>query len=202
MLFQKKHYEEMISAGSFRETLAILENTGYSSAAEHGLDFEKFSKALDKHMDNTYSWFTRIVPDDLLNVVKAMQMKYEINEIKRIYNALKNGQDFGEVHVKNYELRTRLEGVKDMQSFGAAFESTRYEKIFGMKLEDYTQINTELDRFFITNTFRWVKKVKNKEAAGAFKDYWRVMIDIFNLRAVLRKIKSRKEIDPGGNHGC
>lgn len=193
-LLTQNIYSELLASSSVSELYGILEDTAYSTLVEHAKNFADFSKALDKNLHDDLKWLATIVPSELSPILKAINLKFEINEIKSILNGLKTGNIPKELDfVLKDELKFKLQSVTDFASLTSAVEDTQYQNIFiGTELSQTEKINTKLDSFYIKKVMSVINKAPKKSAA-AFKEYWRHVIDIFNVRLAIRKMNSARE---------
>lgn len=195
MILQKKDYDSLVSAVSLREVFTLIEDTSYASVVEHGADFSKISTLLDKDLFETYNWLSGVMPDKIKPIFSAMMLKFEINQMKEVLNNIEEGKEQGELnYVIDPSLKLKLEGANDMNSFSAALEGTVYEEVFrGKEIKNAADVNTELDKFYLSHVMRVIDNIKDKAAAKPFRDYWKIMIDLANIRLTLRKIDSKDE---------
>ena len=117
MILDKKKYSELVSSGSFKEMLVLLEDSYYSGLVEHGRDFTTLSKLLDEDLYSTFKWMENIVPKKLIGVIKAINQKFEIADIKSALNSIKRGEAVPELeHIRSETLKLSLQSAKDIQS--------------------------------------------------------------------------------------
>ena len=197
MLLTKKSYEELLATTSKEETFAQLEDSYYRPMVEHAKEFFSFSGLIYKDLNETYTWLTDIVPPVISPVIKALNLKFEIFEIKHILNNIKENKTVDELkYIINEDLKLKLENVKDFQSFSAAVEGTPYSSIIQNKsIENLNEINTLLDKYYIENLLQTISAVKDKKAVEPFFEYVRVLVDLFNIRIIVRSIDSNKTGD-------
>jgi vacuolar-type H+-ATPase subunit C/Vma6 len=198
LIINKTKYDELLSASYGKESFAILEDTAYNYVVEHSKDFDTFSKELEKHISETYSWLQGVVPPQIESIIKALRKRFEIDDIKRAINNLKAGKPMGELNgIIDEELKLKLEGSADFMNFSSVMEETIFKSCFANKtIEDFAEINTKLDAFYYQHVLSELQKEKNTKPFQAFFDYWRCMIDIANIRMIIRKITGTiKEVD-------
>lgn len=188
-LLTTANYAELLSSNSYKEFYGLLEDTAYNSIVEHNKDFVSFSKAINENMYSDLEWLKRVVPEKVAPVIKALMLRFEINDIKELLNNIRVGAPEKEFHhISNDELRYKLQGAIDFESVISAVEGTKYEEIFNnSSLEEIEKLNTKLDRYYITHTF-WAIKNAPKGSVAAFLDLWRRNIDLFNVRMAYRKL--------------
>lgn len=194
-LLQKKDYDEIMSANSVDEAYAMLEDTPYSYIVEHSRSFPEFSKMLNDDLYKTYIWLERIVPNKLKPVIKALKIKFEVQDMKNLVNALRNGSSIPEMRfIQDIELKNKLESVKDYQSLAVIAEGTRYEHVFSQNsLDNLPKLNTELDKISIKAVYSLLIRLEDRQSSAAFLDYLRSMIDMINIRIVLKKLSSKSD---------
>ncbi len=202
-LLTKKSYEELLASTSKDEAFALLEDSYYSKIVEHSKDFFSFSESLEDDAYNTYNWLSTIVPPVIAPIINSLNMKFEISEIKKILNALKENKDVEEIKfISDPELKLKLESAKDFQSLTVALEGTHYNVVFQNKsLDQLSELNTQLDKYYLGNLISTINVVTDKKAAEPFLEYARVLIDMFNIRALIRGIGANKntELIESGN---
>ena len=191
-LLTKKSYEELLAATSKDEVFALLDDSYYSTIVEHSKEFFSFSESLEEDLYKTYNWLSTVVPPVLAPVINAINLKFELNEIRKILNLLKENKKIESVkHINNEELKLKLESVKDFQSLTVAIEESPYNFIFQNKSSNnISELNTKLDKYYIENIASTISSVTDKKAAEPFLEYARVLTDIFNIRALIRNIES------------
>ncbi len=197
MLLRKKSYEELLSTTSKEETFAQLEDSYYGPIVEHSKEFFSFSDSIYKDLNKTYNWLSDIIPPTLNPIIQALNLKFEINELKDILNNIKQGNTIQDIKfIESEELKLKLESVKDFQSFIAAIEGTPYSISFQNKtLDNLNEINTSLDKYYIENIINVISSIKDKKAVEPFLEYTKVLVDLFNIRMVVRGIDSNKTED-------
>ncbi len=203
MIIDKKGYESLIASSSVKELFTLLEDTSYNYIVEHGEDFSTASSLLDKDLFETYDWLTGVMPDKIKPIIEAIKLKFEINQIKEAFNNSKEGKDMPKLkYINNPSLKLKLESANDFNSFTAAIEGSAYEDIFnGKGANNTSSINTALDRLYLEKVMNVIDSSDDKDAAKPFREYWRTMIDLSNIRLILRKISSDEEsmkLIPGG----
>lgn len=208
-LLSQNFYSDIAAASSKQEAYALLEDTSYADIAEHAKNYSQFSHELYESLYKDYKWIESISPSKIKPIIKAITLKFEIDDIKQILNYLKQkSQALGSLsapsleHISKEELKYKLQSVEDVQSFFQAIEGTRYAAVlngFGDEILDRLQeANTELDRYYILRVLKSIKSVPSK-MNGAFLDYWRSVIDVFNARIAFRRMKDASlEFIPGG----
>tara|TARA_Y100000310_G_scaffold314606_1_gene364137 strand:+ start:1551 stop:2591 length:1041 start_codon:yes stop_codon:yes gene_type:complete len=203
LLLNKKSYEELLAANSKTEALAILEDSYYGNIVEHSKEFFSFSDALYEDLYKTFDWLSGIVPPALMPVLKSLNLRFEIFDIKNILNSIKENKTLGDLNfIENEELKLKLEAVKDFSSFTGAIENTPYSFIFQNKsLDNLSEINTLLDKFYIENLLNSISSVKDKKAVEPFNEYIKILIDLYNVRIISRNVDSNatEELVDGGN---
>ncbi len=195
LIVNKQQYDSFTAASSQKEVLAMLEDSYYSHIIEHASAFRSFSQMLDKDLYDTYQWLYKIVPDKIKPLLKSMNLKFEINELKTMLNSVIKNQEPGQLHfIEDEMLKLKLEGVKDFTSFLAVMENSPYAHLFvNATPEKLTSLNNSLDRFHINSVLDEINKCKDEKAAMPFREYWAANIDLINLRLILRKISSGDE---------
>ncbi|MFH2028008.1 MAG: V-type ATPase subunit [Nanoarchaeota archaeon] len=202
LLLSKKVYEELLAATSKEESFALLEDSAYNAIVEHSKEFFLFSKAIQDDLYKTYLWLSSIMPQQLTPIINSLKLKFEINEIKKVLADLKENNPINEIkYVHNHEFKLRLEGVKDEQSFYSAIEGTPYASLLqGKSLDNLRTINTLLDRYYLLNFSSTLNAIKDTEATEPFAEYLSALIDLSNLRLIIRSIESKTvpELIDGG----
>ncbi|MFH1849382.1 MAG: V-type ATPase subunit [archaeon] len=202
-LLSKKVFEELLAATSTEELFALLEDTYYGGIVEHSREFFGFSAALERDFYRTYRWLATIVPEKLVPVIKAVKMRFEVADIKRALNDLKSGRDIRELEfVENYDLRLKIEGSKDFQSLVVAVEDSEYAQIFQTRtMGDLGEINTLLDKHYVAALIKAIGLIKDKESVAPFQDYARTLVDLYNVRLMVRRIRAKSDepLIVGGN---
>ncbi len=195
LIINKPKYDSFVAATTQKEVMALLEDSYYHYIAEHASSFKHFSGMLEKDLFDTYQWLYRIMPDKLKPILKALKLKFEINDIKNILNNVVKNKEPGEPSfIEDKVIRLKLEGVKDFTSFLAVMENSQYSDLFvNATPENLAPLNNALDRFYMKNVLNEINKCKDEKAAMPFKEYWASNIDLVNLRLVLRKIVSGEE---------
>lgn len=193
-LLTQNNYSELYASSSVQEMFGLLEDTAYSSIVEHAKDFKSLSKALDKNYHDDLAWIATIVPSELAPILKSLNIKFEIADIKSVMNGIKEGSIPKELkYVMKDDLKFKLQSVTDFASLVSAVEGTMYQDIFlGSDISQMEKINTKLDAFYVQKVMSTIGKAP-KKTAEAFKEYWRQVIDVFNVRLALRKIHGARE---------
>lgn len=191
LLLQKKFYDELVSTSYVKELYTMLEDSCYSHVAEHAKDFSSLSRGLNNDLYQTYVWLKKSMPKEISPVIDAIKLKFEIEDLKRVINNLKRGKPVGELgYVDDEGLKLKLEDLKDFDSLAGVMETTIYKDAF---VGDASKLSLALDVFYHKYVLKAIEKVDNEKATAAFKEYWRNMIDLVNIRLVLRKIRSKKD---------
>lgn len=193
-LLSSKHYADLLDANSIKEVLAQLDSTTYAELVEKNKDAISFSTALDNDLAETYVWLEDIAPKKVKSVIEAMRVKFEISELKRILNDIIIGRPVGDVNMfEDYDVRAKLQEVQNYSALQSALENTHYHEIFMKYTEnDVFNINTELDKHYFSEVFEQID-ILEKDEREAFLDYWSFMIDLTNIRILLRKINSKND---------
>lgn len=211
-LLTQNTYSEMLASSSVQELYGILEDTAYSNIVEHSKNFVSFSKSLDKQMCADYDWLKGIVPKELIKIIKTLQLKYEIADIKSAVNRIKKGTvvssvssnsssekentEFALNFIADDDLRYKVQSATDFNSLVSAFEGSPYQSVFtGVEADETEKITTGLDYFYIKKVLSVIRDAP-KKSAEAFLDYWRHVVDMFNVRLVFRKLNlGRDDMD-------
>ncbi|MCK4589743.1 MAG: V-type ATPase subunit [Nanoarchaeota archaeon] len=192
-MLKEKDYQEMAQVSYPKELFGVMENTQYKDIYARHNEFKDLSKALEKNLFETFEWVEEISPKKLQKLVNLINRKFEIKEVKKILNHLKNQEDLTEIDfVSDSFLKIKLQEVRSFQDLTNAVSETFYADIFSDKtIEDLPMINTSLDKKWLEEV--WAETNKIGDPAGAVRDYWMTMIDLFNTRLALRKLE--KEIN-------
>ncbi len=195
-MLPKPIVENLSQSSSYEETLSILEDTYYRNIVEKSKDFNKLSSALNEDLYSTYLWLETIVPENLVNIIKTIRLKFEINDIKTLLNNLKNEvKKHSLPHIQNENLKLKLENTTDFASMLASIEGSDYSKVFSNKnLTQLDSINNELDKYYFDKVYDVIVSTDDEKAAQAFKEYLGYMIDLINLKLTLRRIDSKTSL--------
>ncbi len=196
LLLSKKEYDDLISAGSRKEAFALLEETPYSKIVEHAKYSEDLGESLSGDMKETYQWLEKIVPQDMVPLIRALSLKFEVREVKNVINSINLGNlDYSPKDIRDPELRIKLEEARDFGQVTQAFEKSSYRDIFADRtIKDMAIINFTLDKMYYEKVLATIKRVKEESVKGAFMRYWRTMIDIANIRVATRNMKAKDDI--------
>lgn len=194
-LLKEKDYQDMAQVSYAKELFGVMENTQYKDIFERFNQFPQISEALEKNLFNTFEWIEEISPNKLQPLISLINKKFEIKEIKKILNHLKNHEDLSEIYfVSDSFLKIRLQEVRSFQDLVNAVSENFYADVFNEKdIEDLAEINTALDRKWLVEVLAEINRIG--EAAEAVKDYWMVMIDLFNIRLSMRKMEKEINVD-------
>lgn len=191
-ILRRKTYDSLLATTYIKEVYAHLEDTAYSRVVEHGNQFGTISPLLEKDLFEMYTWLENIMPEKLKRIIVAMKAKFEINEIKESINRLKNGEPVGDlIFMENPNMKLKLEASTDIASFSSSLEGTPYGKV--VNGGPVPSINTDLDRYYFEHVLQEIDECKDQKAATPFKEYWRRVIDLANIRLALRRIAEKGE---------
>lgn len=190
-ILTRKEYDGLLACTYEKEIYAALEDTAYRHVVEHANRFGTASEELDKELYQTYDWLETIMPEKIRPILAAMKRKFEIADIKAAYTRLREGEAPGELnHVQDPNLRLKLEATADTSSFATALEGTPYGEGINGSVEG---VNTELDLQYLRTVLQIIEESKDQKGAAPFKEYWRRLIDLINIRLTLRRITERIE---------
>jgi len=198
-LLKEKDYSEMCQVSYAKELFGVMEGTQYKEIYERFGNFEEISEALEKDLFSTFEWVEEISPKKLQKLVGLINKRFEIKEIKKILNHLKNNEDLSEIDfVSDQFLKLKLQEVRSFQDLASSVSETFYSDVFDDRgQDDLPEINTLLDKKWLEEV--WAEIARVGGAAGAFRDYWTAMIDLFNTRLAIRKME--REIEVGYVYG-
>lgn len=187
LLLDRRKYDGLLAAGYEKELYGLLEDTGYSVVVEKGQSFDIVSPLLEQELHDTYTWLARISPEKLQPIIRAMLQRFEVAQLKETFSRVSNGLPIGGLHhIQDPSFKLKLEGATDKASFLAAVEGTPYAEA----LADENP-STALDSLYLRNVRNVIQDIPDKDGATAFLDYWRRVIDLANVRMVLRSAGNR-----------
>ncbi len=189
--------DNLLQSVSYEESLSLLEDSYYRVYVEKSRDFVKLSSMLNQDLYLTYRWLETIVPENMVPIIKTLRIKFEIGDIKELFNNLKNKITEHKLpHVQDENLKLKLENTTDFASLMASFEGTEYSTIFANKnLTQLDSINNELDKFYFEKVFDVISASEDEKAAVAFKEYFSYLVDLINLKLTLRRIDKKSSLD-------
>lgn len=193
LILKKKDYDQLISSPTIEEAYANLEDTYYSKIIENVKSGKELSLELEKDLHKTYLWLSEIVPKDIKPVMDAINLKFEIADLKNVMNSCLLGKNPKTSYIEEESFRVRLESCNDLDSFVASLKDTKYEKIATQQI-DISYLSNQLDLFYYNHVSETIRLLKDSSGAQVFKDYWRKMIDLVNLRLTLRRINGVSNI--------
>lgn len=189
LILTKKTYNSLLAATYLKEVYAILEDTAYARVVEHANQYGKVSQLLDNDLYQTYVWLESIMPPKIKPIITAMKEKFTIQELKEGLQRVKEGLPVGELHrVSNANLRLKLEAASDEGSFATALDGTPYAPLLSKE-----NVPTELDLYYLRHVLQVIEDCQDRKGAAPFKEYWRRLIDLVNIRLTLRHINSGEE---------
>jgi vacuolar-type H+-ATPase subunit C/Vma6 len=193
LILKKKEYDQLIASSSLEELYGNLEDSYYSKIIEHIRAGKEISLELEHDLYETYVWLSLIVPPSIKPVIDSMLLKFEITDLKNVMNACLIGGIPKTKYIEEESFRIRLESCTDLESFVAALKDTKYEKIATQQV-DISYLSNQLDLFYYSNVYETIRLLKDSAGAEVFRNYWRKMIDIINVRLTLRKIKGLSNV--------
>ncbi len=190
-LLKGKTYDELISAASFEEAIAILEDSSYSKIVEES-NIVSIADALDMELYKEYEWIFRISPPKTKEIMSAIKDIFVIKDIKRALNSFSKGEMPRLRFIKG-ELKNSIESSPDMQTFIAAMESTRFkDELARANANDLSETYTRLDIAYYRRVSSVINKCDDDDVRAAFNEYWSVMIDFANIRMLIRALRMKK----------
>ena len=187
LILKKKDYDQLISSNSIIELQSNLEDTYYNKVIENIRSGTEASLELEKDLHETYDWLSNIVPKSIKPVIEAIALKFEIANLKDVMNDCLLGKTPTTKYIQDESFRVRLESCNDLDSFVAALKDTKYE-IISTQNVDIAHLSNQLDVFYFNNVSETIRLLKESSGAEVFKNYWRKMIDLVNIRLTLRRI--------------
>jgi vacuolar-type H+-ATPase subunit C/Vma6 len=193
LILKKKDYDQLISSISLNELYDNLEDSYYSNIIERVKSGKELSLELENDLYNNYKWLHSIMPKSLKPVIEALSLKFEIADLKNVMNACLINNVSKTKYIEDESFRIRLESCTDLDSFVAALKDTKYEKIATQNIE-FSYLSNQLDIFYYTTVLNSINSIKKSSGLEIFKNYWRKMIDLINIRLTLRRIEGLSNI--------
>lgn len=193
LILKKKDYDQLISSNSLNELYSNLEDSYYSKLIENVKSGKEISKELEMDLFENYNWLISIAPNNLKPLFEAFVLKFEIADLKSAMNSCVKGENPKVQFIQDESFRIRIESSNDLDSFVAALKDSKFEKI-GTQYIEISYLSNQLDLFYYNNVYNTIRLLKDSAGAEVFRNYWRKMIDLVNMRLVLRKVKGIENI--------
>jgi len=197
-LLDEHKINELIEAAGMSEFIGFLEDTDYgpylSEASNDSLGIEK---ALNTHLAHVYQTLASISPDKAKKILRLFEKKFDVQNIKTLLRAKYVGLNAEETFkliiplgtIPENKLRELCE-TKSIEEVLNGLEGTEYSKILSNELAMYEQtgklisFELALDKYILEGLWKSVGIEGISE--DIFKEFVGAMIDIENLKVILR----------------
>lgn len=193
-LFDDKQYSEMIEADNEEEVTNYLR--GFPEYAKY-LETYPVEKALDSQLAESYQTLYTVAPKSIKPVFKALNMKWDIRNIKTIIIATEMNltrDQTTELLIPfgaNYDIIEKLIESNEITDIVAGLEGTPYAQALEDALTEYSEkqmvlpLESALDKFYLTELLR-TSATPDEENTRIMHSYVGSMVDIANLTLILR----------------
>ena len=197
-LLDEHKINELIEAAGMSEFIGFLEDTDYGQyLSEVSNDSIGIEKALNTHLAHVYQTLANISPDKARKILKLFEKKFDVQNIKTLLRAKYVGLDAEETFkliiplgtIPENKLRELCE-TKSIEEVLNGLEGTEYSKILSNELAMYEQtgklisFELALDKYILEGLWKSVGIEGISE--DIFKEFVGAMIDIENLKVILR----------------
>ncbi len=196
-LLNEHKYGELIESGSLVELIGFLEDTEYGKYLSDSENIEGVEKALYSHLASVYTSLANMAPEKGRKILKLFEKKFDIYNIKSILRAKYFGLSYEETYklivplgtIPENKLRDLCE-CKTVEEVVNSLEGTEYHKILSSAMSEYeqtgklTELELSLDKYILENLWKAVSI--EGVAEDIFKEYIGAMVDIENLKIILR----------------
>jgi len=188
-LLRRQDYDLLIQAGSVQEVLSSLENTPYGGAIRKlrkDFTLQDVEEALASEFKRTYIEITSSIPGEDKAALDGLLLGgWDMRNLKTVVRALKAGFGGGSPGMFVVFGRLGRDELTGLAGLGDAGEipgrvPEPYSTIMGNALRKGSQLEFEedADRGFLLSILG--------EARGGVRDYIRLLVDILNLRTLMR----------------
>ncbi len=200
-LLKDHKMNELIEASGATELIGFLEDTDYgpylSEVLGQSEDPVIVEKALDIHLAHVYKTLANISPDAARKILKLLEKKFDVKNIKTLLRAKYVGLDAEETFklliplgtISEAKLR-ELSETKTVEEIVNALEGTGFSSILSEALTDYentgklTALEMTLDKSILESL--WKNVSVDGTEKDLFKEFIGTMIDIENLKLILK----------------
>jgi V/A-type H+-transporting ATPase subunit C len=200
-LLKDHKMNELIEAAGANELIGFLEDTDYgpylSEVLGQSEDPTVAEKALDTHLAHVYKTLANISPDSARKILKLLEKKFDVKNIKTLLRAKYVGLNAEETFKLLIPLGTipesrlrELSETKSVEEIVNALEGTGYTTILSDALTDYEQtgkltaLEMSLDKSILESL--WKNVSVDGTEKDLFKEFIGAMIDIENLKIILK----------------
>lgn len=197
-LLDEHKLNELIEAAGMSEFVGFLEDTDYGAyLSDSNKDSIGIEKALNTHLAHVYKTLVNMSPDKARKILKLFEKKFDVQNIKTLLRAKYVGLNAEETFnlivplgtIPENKLRELCE-ARTVEEVLNGLESTEYSKILSNELAMYEQtgrlssFELALDKYLLENLWKSVGIEGTTE--DIFKEFVGAMIDIENLKVILR----------------
>ncbi len=197
-LLDEHKINELIEAAGMSEFVGFLEDTDYGAyLSDSNNDSIGIEKALNTHLAHVYKTLVNMSPDKARNILKLFEKKFDVQNIKTLLRAKYVGLNAEETFnliiplgtIPENKLRELCE-ARTVEEVLNGLEGTEYSKILSNELAMYEQtgrlssFELALDKYILENLWKSVGIEGTTE--DIFKEFVGAMIDIENLKVILR----------------
>ena len=200
-LLKDHKINELIESAGTTELIGFLEDTDYgpylSEVMGQSEDPVIVEKALDIHLAHVYQTLANISPDGARKILKLLEKKFDVKNIKTLLRAKYVGLDAEETFKLLIPLGTipesklrELSETKAIEEIVSALEGTGYSSVHSEGLTQYEQngklttLEMSLDKLILENL--WKNVSVDGTEKDLFKEFIGTMIDIENLKIILK----------------
>lgn len=200
-LLNEHKLNELIEATGITDLIGFLEDTDYgpylSEVMNQSSDSVIVEKALNIHLAHIYKTLSNIVPDSAKKILKLLEKKFDVKNIKTLLRAKYVGLDAEETFKLLIPLGTipesklrELSEAKTIEEIVSGLEGTEYAHILSDELSKYeqtgklTSLEMSLDKYVLGEL--WKNISIDDTEKDLFKEFVGTMIDIENLKMILK----------------
>lgn len=187
-LLSKSFYDKIIDTISLEESLKILQETPYGAYIEEGNIENSLKESFVRECKEINSM------PQCGDIMKFISLKYDYHNIKTLIKSEILNKDFSYIlsplgTIKEEELSEKIKNnnLSDLdEKFKLAIENgfALYESC-----KDFQEVDIFLDKYMFVHMNEFVKNINTQFVY----DYFKSLIDVTNIKTVLRLVKMDKE---------
>jgi V/A-type H+-transporting ATPase subunit C len=200
-LMTEKSFEEL-SLSPFEDFCSILENTEYGRYVG-GTGYEEIERGLVLYKRDLHEEILGLVPDKFEEVFDFLTREWDVANLRTVLVGMHAGMSGEEIKGRLIEAGYMFDFIpglvgKEMEEVTSALEGTPYDIREGIEkykaTKNFAFIDISLEKSFLKGIIEKVEEKERKELK-TFDEYLQVLIDSFDLKAMLRG--KAEDIDAG-----
>lgn len=187
-LLSKSNLERLLATKTEQDALKIIQESGYNNAGENNSK-PSFQDLVDWDLRESKELINKMAPSQ--NIIELLWMYYDIHNIKLLLRAKHTQLSQSIIESNVIRLGSTSHNVLEKYIFEKSYEKEVPEylkNIIGQAEELYQkEDNIELvDNFLDSSYFSHAKKVSKDLKNPFIKNFYNLLIDIYNIKTAIR----------------